>query len=318
MSKMYKLLVITPIAHIKGLRHKLASCFDLIEYPDPVFDDIRETLPAIDSVFTNPNKSKVPIDRHFMSLAKNLKTIATASTGLIHIDMEEARRRGVKVISLTREIETIEKISSTAEHALALTLSALRRIPWAFEDVLNGNWDYEKFIGRQFDYLTVGVIGWGRLGKMYARYVQALGAKVLVCDPAYTEKQCPYALVDLQDLVRRSDIISIHIHATPENIGLFGKQLLYLAKPDVLIVNTSRGEIIDEPAMVEFLETNPKAMLATDVLADELKHKWGSPIFDLAKRGGNVLITPHIGGMTREAQEIAYHRVADMLIEFFE
>jgi D-3-phosphoglycerate dehydrogenase len=250
--------------------------------------------------------------------ATKLKVITTASTGLIHIDMDEASQRGIKIISLTKELETIEKISSTAEHALALTLSGLRKIPWAYKDVLSGRWDYERFIGRQFDHLTVGVVGWGRLGKMYARYAEALGAKVLVCDNAYTQKECPHEMKDLEDLVRLSHVVSIHIHATPENIDLFGSRLLSLARPDVLIVNTSRGEIVDELAMVAFLKAHPEAMLATDVLADELTEKWKSPLIDLAMGGGNVIITPHIGGMTREAQEIAYHRVADMLIAFFQ
>lgn len=313
---MQNLLVITPISHIRGLKDKLNSCFDLMEYPDPLFNDILKEISWANAIYTNPNKSKIPIDKYFLDLGTNLKAIATASTGLIHIDIEEVNRRQIKVISLTKEIQTIEKISSTAEHALALTLAVLRRVPWAFEDVLRGNWDYEKFIGRQLDHLTIGVVGWGRLGKMYARYVQALGAKVLVCDPAYKQSDCPHPMNNLEEIVRYSDIISIHIHATKDNIGLFGKRLLAMAKPDLIVINTSRGEIIDEVAMVEFLERNPKAMLASDVLTDELQNKWKSPILDLAKRGGNVLITPHIGGMTQEAQEIAYHRVADMLIEF--
>ena len=198
---------------------------------------------------------------------------------------------------------------------MALTLCALRRVSWAFSDVLKGRWNYEKFIGRQFDHLTVGVIGWGRLGKMYSNYVKALGAKVIVCDPAYTNDTCTYTISNFDDLIRKSDIISIHIHATPENIGLFSERVLGLAKEEVIITNTSRGEIVDEIEMVNFLKGKPKAILATDVLSNELTSKWQSPLIDYAKAGGNVLITPHIGGMTHEAQQIAYHRAADLLIE---
>ncbi|BBD09588.1 NAD(P)-dependent oxidoreductase [Desulfovibrio ferrophilus] len=312
---MYKLLVVTPIAHIRGLREKLASKFDLLEYPDPLFEDVVEVLPEADVIFTNPNKSKLPIDSKLQQAMTKLKVITTASTGLIHIDLIEAGRRGVEVISLTKELATIEKISSTAEHALALTLSALRRVPWSFSDVLDGNWDYEKFIGRQIDHLTVGVVGYGRLGKMYARYAQALGAEVLVCDPAYGSDNCPFPVQDMAEMVPRCDIISLHIHATSENLGLIGSELLASAREDLLLVNTSRGEVVDEKALQTFLGRNPGACYATDVLASEQTSKWDSPIYGLAKSGGNVLITPHTGGMTREAQEIAYHRVADMLIE---
>lgn len=316
-SLMPKLVVITPIEHIEGLAEKLRSKFDVVTHPDPVLEDAAEDLKDADAVFTNPNKSRLAIRGRFFGAAPNLKVVTTASTGLLHIDLEEAGRRGIKVISLTKEFETIEKISSTAEHALALTLSALRRVPWSFRDVLDGGWDYEKFIGRQMNALTVGVVGYGRLGRKYARYVQAMGAETLVCDPAYTKDTCPFPLVSLEEIMRRCDIVALHVHATPENIGMINSGLLSLARPDLLLVNTARGEIVDENALADFLGKNPKALAAVDVLADEIEGKWNSPLVNLAREGKNVLITPHIGGMTKEAQEIAYHRVADMLIEAF-
>jgi D-3-phosphoglycerate dehydrogenase len=312
---MTKLLVVTPIEHIKGLGEKLRSAFDVTLFPDPVLSDLADALPEAEAIFTNPNKSRLPIDCALMDVATALRVIGTASTGLAHIDLEEASRREIDVVSLTRELATLERISSTAEHALALTLSALRRVPWGFADVLEGNWDYERFIGRQMDALTVGVVGYGRLGKMYARYADAIGSRVLVCDPAYSAERCPFPLMSIEELVPQCEIVSLHIHATPQNRDFFGERLLALAKPDLLLVNTSRGEVVDELALVRFLNANDEAKVATDVLRDELTHKWESPLIALAKAGGNVLITPHVGGMTREAQEIAYHRAADMLIE---
>ena len=314
---MPRLLVVTPIEHIAGLGEKLTAAFKTTVTPDPTLDDVTRELERADAIYTNPNKSRLPIDAALFDRAPRLRTVATASTGLLHIDIVEAKRRGIDVVSLTSEYATIERISSTAEHALALTLSALRHIPAAAADVMAGSWDYERFIGRQMDMLTVGVVGYGRLGKKYARYTDAIGARVLVCDPAYTPESCPFPLVDLPTLMAESDIVSLHVHATPENLGLVNGALLEHAKPDILLVNTSRGEVVDEPAVIEFLRAHPTAMLATDVLTDELTRKWDSPLLPLAASGGQVLITPHIGGMTVEAQEIAYHRAADMLIERF-
>lgn len=309
--------MVTPISHIRGLQEKLASAFDLRVLPDPLLEDLQDILPLAEALFTNPNKSRLPIGRALFDMASHLRVVATASTGLTHIDMAEAVRRGVRVVSLTREYATIERISSTAEHALSLTLATLRRVPWAFEDVLSGNWDYEKFIGRQFDALTVGVVGYGRLGKKYARYVHALGARVMVCDPAYTPKMCPFPLVALEGLFSQADVVSLHVHATRENRGLVGSRVLSMARPNLLLVNTARGEIVDERAVADFLRAHPCAMLATDVLANEVAGKWDSLLLSLAQETQQVLVTPHIGGMTREAQEIAYHRAADMLIDSF-
>lgn len=311
-----KVLAITPIEHIEGLVEKLSGSFDLDIVPDPVFSDVELVLGNYHAVFTNPNKSKLPIRKNVIDTAKNLEVIATASTGLIHIDMDYANSKKLKVLSLTKEYETINRISSTAEHALALTLALSRNICWSFEDVRKQEWNYEKFIGRQMNALTVGVVGYGRLGKMYSRYIEAMGSEVLVCDPAYTSGNCPYKLVTIQEIFEKSDIIALHVHATKENIDLVSEGLLQLAKPAMMLVNTSRGEIVNEPDLVDFLSRNKQAKVATDVLADELQNKWASPLYQYAMESDQVIITPHIGGMCKEAQEIAYHRVADMLIEF--
>lgn len=313
-----ELIVVTPVRHIKGLHEKLASRFTLLEYPDPLFEDVESVLSRPIALFTNPNKSKLPIDAKVLGAASNLKMVTTASTGLVHIDLKEAERRGVAIRSLTKEFETIERISSTAELALGLTMAAVRNIPAGFQDVLAGNWDYEKFIGRQFNALTVGVVGYGRLGRKYARYLDALDSRVLVCDPYKSADDCPYPLVSLDEIARECDIVALHVHVSDETRDMIGEQFLSQAKPDLVLVNTSRGELVDEAAVVDFLHRNPEAKVATDVLYDELRAKWNSPFLAEAQKGGNVLITPHIGGMCREAQEIAYHRAADLLIEWLD
>ena len=131
---------------------------------------------------------RLPVNAKIIEAAKNLKVIVTASTGLVHADLESAKSKGVKVISLTQEYETINRISSTAEHALALTLLSVRNLFWAITDVQRKQWDYEKFVGRQINALTVGVMGYGRLGKMYARYIDALVLKCCYMILSYLEK----------------------------------------------------------------------------------------------------------------------------------
>ena len=311
-----KLLVATPVSHIKDLLDKLKSHFDVTYLPDPDQSLVLSNIPEFDGIFVNPNKSRFRIDRHLIEAGKRLSSITTASTGTVHIDLPFAAQKGIAVFSLTREMETIEKISSTAELALTLTMAALRNLVPAVADALNGSWDYEKFVGRQVDQLTVGVVGYGRLGRKYAKYLNALGAKILVCDPYKKPSEVPFDLVTIQEIAKNSDVVALHVHVTPETTSLVNSDFLNLAKSSLVLVNTSRGEVVDEDAMVKFLDRNANAKIATDVLANEIDRKWESPLWAVAKqRPMQAIIAPHIGGMTHDAQFIAYHRAADLLIQ---
>ena len=263
-------------------------------------------------------KSKIFIGRELIDASNKLKVICTASTGTNHIDMKYAYKKGIIVLSLTEEREIINKISSTAEHAFTLTMSSLRNIVNGYKDVLNGNWDYERFIGRQMDGLTIGVIGFGRLGSLYADYCIAFGSKVLAYDP-YKDISAKGVIQvnDLQELLSNSDVISIHVHVTNETKNMIDQNYLNQMKSTVLIINTSRGEIINEPDLIKFLSNNKSAKIATDVLADEILNRINSPLLMYAGKSNQVIITPHIGGMTVEAQEIAYNHAAIMLDHYF-
>jgi D-3-phosphoglycerate dehydrogenase len=183
--------------------------------------------------------------------------------------------------------------------------------------VLTGEWDYTRYIGRQMNCLTIGVIGYGRLGTMYSRYCQAVGSRVLVYDPYKTmDRDGPEHVIDLSALLRESDVVAIHVHVTAETLGMMNMACFAQMKKDVLLVNTSRGDIVNEPDLVTFLRANPQARVATDVLADEIRHRLESPLLQYAHVSKQVIITPHIGGMSREAQEIAYGHAARQLQSF--
>ena len=315
---MPKLLVITPVKHICGVQVEMEKICATTYLDDPTVGEVIDIIQDYDALFTNPNKSKVFIGEEVINAAKKLKVICTASTGTNHIDKEYAQENSIPILSLTEEREVIDRISSTAEHAFALTMTSLRNIISGHNDVLNGKWDYEKFIGRQMDGLTIGVIGYGRLGALYANYCLALGSRVIVYDPyAKVDSVNIEQVNDVDLLLQKSDVISFHVHVTDETKSMVNKDWLGLMKPDILLVNTSRGEIIDESELVQFLSENVNARIATDVLADEICNREKSPLLNYAKESKQVIITPHIGGMTREAQEIAYNHAAKLLIEFF-
>tara|TARA_Y200000002_G_scaffold364575_1_gene353702 strand:- start:481 stop:1443 length:963 start_codon:yes stop_codon:yes gene_type:complete len=314
--KSYKILVITPVSHISGVSDILKNTGQVDFFDDPSLEEVKSIVHKYDAIFTNPNKSKVFLGEEVLQLATNLKVIATASTGTNHIDKTLAKELNIEILSLTEEREVINRISSTAEHALALTLATLRNIPKSFQSVESGEWDYTKFIGRQLSHLTVGVIGFGRLGSLYSKYCNAFGSDVLVYDP-YVDIPGPYITSDSLDrLFIESDVISLHVHVNEETEGMIDSSFFEVAKEDVLIINTSRGDLINEVDLVNFLKKNKNARYSTDVIANEVKDKSKNPILDYLKGSDQIIVTPHIGGMTREAQEIAYTHAASLLENF--
>ncbi len=313
-----KILVITPVKHIEGVPQILESAGTVQYMDDPTLEQAIEAISDADAVFTNPNKSNVFIGRELMDAAPQLQVIATASTGTNHIDKTYAAERALPILSLTEERHVIDRISSTAEHAFALTLACLRHVTPGHQSVLAGQWNYEPYIGRQVDHLTIGVVGYGRLGSKYAHYAQAFGARVLVVDPYKEVGAESLEQTDVDTLLGSSDVVALHMHVTPETTNMVDTSWFDRMKRDVLIVNTARGDLINETDLIRFLRATSDARIATDVVADEVKGKASSPLIDFAKSSQQVLITPHIGGMTREGQQIAYSHAASMLKDFLE
>ena len=313
-----KILVITPIDHISGLKTKLKKIGEVVINEDPKKTFILKNIKKFHAIYTNPNKSNIFIDRHIIDKAKNLVLICTASTGTNHIDVAYANKKKIKILCLKNDLKTIKKISSTAEHAFCLTLSSIRNLLPSFDSVKKGKWDYTNFIGRQMNYLTIGIIGFGRLGKMYANYCKAFGSKIIVYDPYKKIISSHIKQVNHLDiLLKNSDIISLHVHLNKETYYLINKKNIDKLKKNVILINTSRGEILEEKEIIKFLKRNNKAKLACDVIENEIKNKKNNPLIKFSKKTHQVIISPHIGGMTIEAQSIAYHRVADKLYNYF-
>jgi D-3-phosphoglycerate dehydrogenase len=313
-----RILVITPVRHIAGIPEILEATGDVTYLDDPDSPEVLNRIGSFDVIFTNPNKSRVYIGKEVIDAARKLKVICTASTGTNHIDKLYAAQKGLPILSLTEERQVISRISSTAELAFALTLAGLRHVVRGHNAALQGDWDYTRYIGRQMNYLSIGVVGYGRLGSMYAGYCRAFGARVLVYDP-YKRVERPdlVQVQDLEQLLCESDVVALHVHVTAETQGMINEASLEKMKTDALLVNTSRGDIVNEDNLVKFLRSRPQARVATDVLADEVRNRLASPLLRFAAESNQVIITPHIGGMTREAQEIAYGHAAGRLRDFF-
>jgi D-3-phosphoglycerate dehydrogenase len=315
-----KIICITPIKNIFGVFERLESMSDNLYYEPDIDKDALKTLLKVsgaDYIFTNPNKQNYMLDGDLLQFGQ-LKAICTASTGTNHIDVKYCEEKEIEIISITKDYQVINAITSTAEHTLALMLSLIRKIPTSFHSVRDGNWDWEPYVGRQMNSLTIGIIGYGRLGKLMAKYCDALGMEVLLHDPYVfsfggniERNKQP---VELDELLERSDVISLHVHVTDETREMINKNTISKMVKRPYLINTSRGEIVNEDDIIDALRSEDLQGYATDVIRDEFGDIKNSKLVDESITPQNkIIITPHIAGMTKEAQEIAYHWAIDKL-----
>jgi D-3-phosphoglycerate dehydrogenase len=305
-TKKRKVVCITTLDHLPKVYDRLSYLCDVKYVPNISKENLRILLleEEFDSIFTNPNKQGFTLDYSLLK-ETSIRLINTASTGTNHINFEDCLRLGIQVLSLTKDYDLIRNLPSTSELGFGLALSLMRKIPQSFEDVKHGNWNYEPFVGRQLLGLTAGIIGYGRLGTFMAKYCNAFGMKVLVNDP--NKNVFDYEQVTKEKLFEESDLISLHVHVKDDTKGLINDQAISLMNKNPFIVNTSRGEIVDEASIATAIVNNRISGYGTDVLTDEFSGNIKkNNLLNLSKQGYNIIITPHIGGMSLEGQEKAY------------
>ena len=259
-------------------------------------------LPAIADVDALLVRSATKVDAEALAAARRLKVVARAGVGLDNVDVEAATSRGVLVVNAPTS-----NIVSAAEHAVALLLATARHIPNANASLKGGQWKRSKFTGVEVTDKTVGVVGLGRIGVLFAQRMSAFGTRLLAYDPyvpAARAAQIGVQLVTLDELLRESDFVSVHLPKTPETVGLIGERELGLMKPEAILVNAARGGLVDEHALAQALKAGTIAGAAIDVYSSE--PCTDSPLFAF----DNVVATPHLGASTVEAQDKAGLAVA--------
>ena len=297
-----RIAVITPVSHLEGIIPLLMTKGTPFLYEEASKDTVRELLLShnIDTIVCNPNQQTYKIDKELLNNT-NVSTINSCSTGLNHIDLDYCKNNNIKIQCHKNDYKLINQLPSTSELAFGLMLSLLRNIPECNNHVSRYYWDYTQFMGRQVRDLKIGIIGYGRLGKMMKKYCDAFNAKIYVYDPYVDIEQTP-----LEDMFKICDVISLHVHVTDETKYMISKKLLGLSKKGLYIINTSRGEIVNENDIVQSLSKGNLLGYGTDVIEDEFDDITKSPIIKAMNEGLNIIITPHIGGMTIEGQTKAY------------
>tara|TARA_R110002167_G_scaffold45006_1_gene135233 strand:- start:359 stop:1279 length:921 start_codon:yes stop_codon:yes gene_type:complete len=306
---MKKIAVITPISHLEGVVGLLLTKGKVFLYEEASKNAVRELLLThnIDTILCNPNQQTYKIDQELLE-GTQVSLINTCSTGMNHIDVAYCSNANITIYSLTKDYKLIHQLPSTSELAFGLMLSLLRNIPECNNHVSRYNWDYTQFVGRQVKDLKVGIIGYGRLGKMMEAYCKAFGAETFIYDPYVDVTQ-----TSLEQIFQECDVISLHVHVTDETKYMISKKLLGLAKKDSYIINTSRGEIVNEIDIIDALSTGKLTGYGADVIENEFDDLIKSPIIKAMNEGKNIIVTPHIGGMTIEGQTKAYKWAIDKL-----
>lgn len=268
--------------------------------PDALLDAVHDAAALV-------IRSATRVDDAVLAAAPELVVVGRAGIGLDNVDVAAATQRGVMVVNAPQS-----NVLSAAEHTMALLLAQARNVPQADADLRRGEWNRSRWEGVELHAKTLGIVGLGRVGVLVAQRAHAFGMQLLAYDPfvsADRARQLGVRLVPaLDELVRQADFLTIHLPKTPDTIGLVDADLLAHAKPTLRIINTARGGIIDEAALAGALRGGTIAGAAIDVFATE--PTVDSPLFELP----NVVVTPHLGASTAEAQDKAGQTIAEQVV----
>jgi len=250
-------------------------------------------------------RSATDITKEVIEIGKNLVVIGRAGIGLDNVDVDAATERGVMVVNAPKS-----NVLSAAEHTIALMLAQARNIPQANMALKSGRWERDAWTGVELADKTLGIIGLGRIGKLVAQRALSFGMNLVAYDPFVAldrARQLSVELLSLRDLMEISDFITVHVAKTPETENLIDAEILAYAKSNLRVINVARGGIVSEGALAEAIQKGKIAGAAIDVFENEPTTE--SPLFDLEQ----VVVTPHLGASTTEAQDKAGESIAEQV-----
>ena len=267
--------------------------------------DHAELLSVVKGAHALIVRSATDVNAEVLAAGTDLVVVGRAGVGLDNVDVDTATKRGVMVCNAPES-----NIASAAEQTMALLLAIARNVPQAHAALVQGRWERSKWEGVELLDKTLGIVGLGRIGKLVAQRAAAFGMRIVAFDPyisADRARQMNVELLPLDQVVAESDFLTVHLPKTKETVGLIGREMFLKAKRELRVINVARGGIIDEAALYDALKEGIIAGAALDVFAKE--PTTDSPLFTLP----NVVVTPHLGASTREAQDKAGDVIADMV-----
>jgi len=256
------------------------------------------------------------IGKDFLNLAQKLKVICTPTTGLNHLDLKEIEKRNIKIVSLKGEYKFLSEIRATPEHAFGLTLSLLKNYNKAFLNRNNNDWNRDILKGFEIFKKNVGIIGFGRVGKILSKYFLSFGASVYFydVDKKIKERGGVKSINSLNNLIKKSDIVLLCVNYSEKNDKFFNKKHIDLLK-DKYFINISRGELIDENYLLKRIGDDYFKGIALDVIVNENGNNNLNKFLKLTKNR-NFILTLHIGGATYESMHKTENFITIKLWEY--
>ena len=300
-----KLIVTAPYDFfIKSLKETIESNYDVIYCYQAPKEIVKELIADREIIFTSTCPPYL-VDEDLLENASNLSIVATPSTGTTHLDNDYLAKSEKHVITI-KTSPVIEQIFASSEFSFTLLIAMINKLPEVVEAAKYGNWRENEAIFRSNELMgkTIGLLGYGRIGKKMAKYSSAFGMRVLAYDP-YVEIEDEYVeeVSSKEEILGKSDIVSLHYHLTPETNKSFTANDFSKMKKGAFFLNTARGELVDEEAMLHHLKSGHLKAAAVDVITDEyLPDKWNHPVIKYSREHKNLLVSPHVAGLTIESE----------------
>ena len=269
-------------------------------------DELNQNINSYDGLIV---RSATKVNKEVIENAKNLKVVGRAGAGVDNIDINAAKQKNIIVMNTPGG-----NTNATAEHTLALLLSLSRKISKADITTHKGEWAKKSLKGNEIKGKTIGIIGFGNVGKRFAQMCNALGLKVLIYSKTFDtiRNEFPdYVSCDLSKILKEADIISFHCKPNPDGSSIISAKEINIMKKNVLIINTARGNLVSETDLKDAIKNNTIGGVALDVFEEEPAKN--NILFGL----DNVLLTPHIAASTAEAQIIVAEMIANQFVDFF-
>jgi phosphoglycerate dehydrogenase-like enzyme len=257
---------------------------------------------------------RVKITGEMLRSAPHLRIISCATTGSDHIARDEAASRGIEIRTLREDPELLRDLTPAAELSWALVMACARRLVPAVAHVKEGNWQREQFPGTMLRGRTLGLVGCGRIGQWMARYATAFGMRVVGHDPIIDPWPSGIERGTLLEVAEQADVLSVHVHLSDATRGLISAEVFERMRAGSIFINTSRGAVADEAALLKALETGRLAAAGLDVLEGEPQIE-NHPLLRYARANNNLLITPHCGGYSPDAVRLVCRRAAEKVVE---
>ncbi len=284
----------------------LTESFDVDYEPKITRDELLSKIDRYDALVI---RSRTKLDAEVLGRASHLKVIGRSGSGIDNIDIRAANAKGIEVVSSPEAL-----VEAVAEHVIGLMLALARGTATADAAMRSGRWEKERFVGAELKGKTLGIAGLGRIGRRVAEIARAIGMTLLGYDVVEVSQETLASLgcrmVDLDTLFASSDFITLHVPLTTETRHMVDARRIALMKRNAFLVNTSRGEVIDEAALFRALREGEIGGAALDVFERE-------PPGPEVNTVPNVIITPHIGGQTMDAQRNAVAIVGAKINQFF-